>query len=849
MFHTRPRSASFLALALAWGLAFSPESSSAQDLGTWYASIDGALIFSSNSGLWNDVATWDCACIPLAEDLVVVLPGHAVQIASGASAYAAGLSVVEGGAISLDGHLSVTGDVIVGGEAVSSGEAALTFSGNSPHMLSGGSWQSLNLEGEVTVAAAVQVAGHIEPGTAILHTGDSLTLLNNAGFGPIRGQVNGAVTRLFSVVKTSTHTQQTGLGLASVAGVELLNQLPDVSLRNWVEAATGYMLLQPEDTISGALGLMFSSDTGTYALEIQGSVLPSFSYSVTYTEGFWSGFHHVANPLTATIDWNSPAVQRGPVAAATYAWSDEYNTYMAQVGGYGLFGHKGHFAPGAPFWVTASEPGTLEFGVESAITPGINPVSDPATDAAAIMGLQIASETATEQTLVVMGAGSDIFDSEEDAVLNALFRGKNYLDLYTRTSDSVATMVNLMDGTPGTVVPLWVKSSEGTALTLTVPVFAAGRCILIEDLVTGQTFAAADDLAYDFVSMASSDTHRFNLYLGAEVSATTQGASCLAAADGSLVGSLVGSSSASSWGLIDGVGESFAPDSISEVSGEMLAYYSGLSPSNYALTVDLSEGCPALVLEVELTSSGTPIAVETVIDHIGCNDDTGGAELSIDGAGAPFDVAWSHGATGTLLSVEQGGLYSAIVTDAVGCSELVEIEIFQAPPVEAVIYLDTAVVTLSGGEVDVLFGNATSGATSYHWDFGDGNTSTDPIPLHTYTAADYYVVALNAWNDLCADTYQAVLTVQVGSAVEDLSTAANAHRVAELTRGSGLWTVHHPVADMVLELYDLTGRLMDRWTLPAGQVLNLRDNQMPRVALLRAVETGSGKAVTWKLAH
>jgi hypothetical protein len=256
-----------------------------------------------------------------------------------------------------------------------------------------------------------------------------------------------------------------------------------------------------------------------------------------------------------------------------------------------------------------------------------------------------------------------------------------------------------------------------------------------------------------------------------------------------------------------------------------------------------------LVLEVELTSSGAPIAVETTIDHIGCNDDTGGAELSIDGAGAPFDVAWSHGATGTLLSVEQGGLYSALVTDAVGCSELVEIEVFQAPPVEAVIYLDTAVVTLSGGEVDVLFGNATSGATSYHWDFGDGNTSTDPIPLHTYTAADYYVVALNAWNDLCADTYQAVLTVQVGSAVEDLSTAENAHRVAELTRGSGLWTVHHPVADMVLELYDLTGRLMDRWTLPAGQALNLRDNQMPRVALLRAVETRSGKAVTWKLAH
>lgn len=53
----------------------------------------------------------------------------------------------------------------------------------------------------------------------------------------------------------------------------------------------------------------------------------------------------------------------------------------------------------------------------------------------------------------------------------------------------------------------------------------------------------------------------------------------------------------------------------------------------------------------------------------------------------------------------------------------------------------------------VNFNNASSGATGYQWNFGDGTTSALVIPTHTYTAEGNYTVTLIATNaDGCTDT-------------------------------------------------------------------------------------------------
>lgn len=59
--------------------------------------------------------------------------------------------------------------------------------------------------------------------------------------------------------------------------------------------------------------------------------------------------------------------------------------------------------------------------------------------------------------------------------------------------------------------------------------------------------------------------------------------------------------------------------------------------------------------------------------------------------------------------------------------------------------------TIDGLTVD--FENVSENATSYAWDFGDGNSSTSENPTHTYAAEGTYTVTLTAEGDGGEDSY------------------------------------------------------------------------------------------------
>ncbi|HAJ99376.1 MAG TPA: hypothetical protein DCM62_05060, partial [Bacteroidales bacterium] len=48
----------------------------------------------------------------------------------------------------------------------------------------------------------------------------------------------------------------------------------------------------------------------------------------------------------------------------------------------------------------------------------------------------------------------------------------------------------------------------------------------------------------------------------------------------------------------------------------------------------------------------------------------------------------------------------------------------------------------------VVFTNFSSNATSFHWDFGDGNTSTAENPTHIFARADTFTVKLTVTNQI-----------------------------------------------------------------------------------------------------
>ncbi|MDA0176940.1 M14 family zinc carboxypeptidase [Mesoflavibacter profundi] len=56
---------------------------------------------------------------------------------------------------------------------------------------------------------------------------------------------------------------------------------------------------------------------------------------------------------------------------------------------------------------------------------------------------------------------------------------------------------------------------------------------------------------------------------------------------------------------------------------------------------------------------------------------------------------------------------------------------------------------LNNGEV--TFNNTSNNATSYLWDFGDGNSSTDQNPVHTYMTSGEYTVTLTSTNPNCGN--------------------------------------------------------------------------------------------------
>jgi hypothetical protein len=77
----------------------------------------------------------------------------------------------------------------------------------------------------------------------------------------------------------------------------------------------------------------------------------------------------------------------------------------------------------------------------------------------------------------------------------------------------------------------------------------------------------------------------------------------------------------------------------------------------------------------------------------------------------------------------------------------------------------TALFSYNANGFNVSFINNSINATSYSWDFGDGNSSTELNPSHTYEQNGNYFVTLTATSENCgSDTYtaQVLLTVGIG---------------------------------------------------------------------------------------
>ncbi len=126
-----------------------------------------------------------------------------------------------------------------------------------------------------------------------------------------------------------------------------------------------------------------------------------------------------------------------------------------------------------------------------------------------------------------------------------------------------------------------------------------------------------------------------------------------------------------------------------------------------------------------------------------------------------------------------------------------------------------AAFTSSVNNKTINLTNASLNATSYAWSFGDGNSSTQQSPSHTYAANGKYAVKLTASNSCFSETKTD--TAVIGTTGISNITATSPLQI--FNAGNAL-IIFSSNADCLLEVYDMNGRKQRSLHIEAGNKLS-----------------------------
>lgn len=183
-----------------------------------------------------------------------------------------------------------------------------------------------------------------------------------------------------------------------------------------------------------------------------------------------------------------------------------------------------------------------------------------------------------------------------------------------------------------------------------------------------------------------------------------------------------------------------------------------IAGGTYNMEVFDANGCSE-VQQVVLTSGGGPTIVSSIASNASCPGIPDGGFVvdaisqsssiiySIDGG-----VVW--GPSGAFTALVPGN-YTVLVEDANGCQTSVT-AIINGPVTPFADFTVSATNGITPLTVDFL--NNSVGATSFEWQFGNGDLSTDTNPTYIYTNGGAYTVILLATDGVCTDSATIVIT-------------------------------------------------------------------------------------------
>jgi len=184
-------------------------------------------------------------------------------------------------------------------------------------------------------------------------------------------------------------------------------------------------------------------------------------------------------------------------------------------------------------------------------------------------------------------------------------------------------------------------------------------------------------------------------------------------------------------------------------TGQTTAGITVSNPGTYSVIV--SNACGSDTAFVTITADTAPsVTIDQGTDSTICSGQT--MTLSATGNGA---LTWSGGQTGSSIQVSTAGSYYVVNTNGCGTDTA-----FFTVSVSTVTAQFTADPYSGQVPLMVQFDNTSTGAVTYGWTFGDGETSSLSEPSHLFESPGDFLVILTATNsDGCQDTASALISV------------------------------------------------------------------------------------------
>ncbi len=283
-----------------------------------------------------------------------------------------------------------------------------------------------------------------------------------------------------------------------------------------------------------------------------------------------------------------------------------------------------------------------------------------------------------------------------------------------------------IDGNPGGSPEGWsgraatTNGSAGWRRSVHSLAYLAGE----EDVIVRINFASDasvvdDGFAFDNFNVARQPS----MYLGPDVQACDS--------------AILDAGFAASW--IWSTGDSTQTDTI---------YQTG----NYTATVRDSFGFPATDV-IQVTIEG-PRNWDLGNDSSLCNT----TQFVLTAGSIGQDFLWSTGDTTQQLTATSSGLYTVTATSAIGCARADSINLSFS---DLRANIDMLATPICRGMPFTFYDFSGGNPTSWYWDFGNGNLSTNQNPTTVYTAGGTFNLSLRVSDGLCTDDTTMLVLVEI----------------------------------------------------------------------------------------